>query len=288
MQSAAANNVAGKIDWLASYPKSGNTWMRLLLANYYSEKEEPHDINKPGVTNGIASSRFLFDNHLGINSSDLTDDEAMGLMPDLFLQMTQASDTKHWMKVHDAQAKLPDGRWLFPPEATGGIIYIIRNPLDVAVSRAFHDGHGDMEKAVNMLCDPKTAISGSSKNQLRQIMGDWSHHVKSWVDQDAIRVLIVRYEDMLQDTARELARVLKFARGEVPVNAARVEIAVRNTAFETLQAAEAKSGFREGTAKQQQFFRNGKAGDWVNHLSPAQAERIRDVHSKEMGRFGYG
>lgn len=279
--------MTGKIDWLASYPKSGNTWMRLLLANYYSEKEEPHDINKPGVTNGIASSRFLFDNHLGINSADLTDDETMGLMPDLFRQMTESSERQHWMKVHDAQAKLPDGRWLFPPEATGGIIYLIRNPLDVAVSRAFHDGHGDMEKAVAMICDPKTAISGSSKSQLRQIMGDWSHHVKSWNDQDAIPVLVVRYEDMLEDTVRELRRVLTFARREESIVDERIIHAVRNTSFETLQAAEAKSGFREVTSRQERFFRNGKAGDWANHLSTAQADHIRRAHSDVMKRFGY-
>jgi aryl sulfotransferase len=279
--------MAGKIDWLASYPKSGNTWMRLLLANYYSETDEPHDINKPGVTNGIASSRFLFDNHLGINSTDLTDDEAMQLLPDLFLQMTQASDRRHWMKVHDAQAMLSEGHWLFPPESSGSIIYLIRNPLDVAVSRAFHDGHGDMEKAVTSLCDPEATISGRSKSQLRQILGDWSHHVKSWVDQNAIPVLVVRYEDMLADTGQEFCRVLAFARGEELIDHERVKRAVHNTSFETLQAAEAKSGFREITSRQERFFRKGKAGDWKNHLTDAQAARINHVHKEMMSRFDY-
>jgi hypothetical protein len=278
----------GKINWLASYPKSGNTWMRLLLANYFSEKEEPHNINKPGVSEGIASSRWLFDNHLALSSTDLTDDEAMQLRPDLYVQMTHASERHHWMKVHDAQARLPDGRWLFPPEATGGIIYLIRNPLDVAVSRAFHDGHGDMEKAVAMLCDPQRQVAGSEKGQLRQIMGDWSHHVSSWVDQDAIPVLVVRYEDMLEDAGRELRRVLAFARNHEKIDQARIDFSVRNASFETLQATEERDGFRELTKRQARFFRSGKAGDWVNHLTAQQVSAICQLHGGTMRRFGFG
>jgi aryl sulfotransferase len=277
----------GSIDWLASYPKSGNTWMRLLLSNYYSDKEEPHDINKPGVSDGIASSRWLFDSHMGLSSADLTDDEAMAMMPGLFRELTRASTRKHWIKVHDAQARLADGEWMFPPDATGGIIYIIRNPLDVAVSRAFHDGHGDMDKAVAMLCNVEASISGGPKSQLRQVMGDWSHHVRSWVDQDDIPVIVVRYEDMLADTAGELRRVLAFARADEPIDETRIARAVTHTAFETLQAAEARDGFREVTQKQERFFRSGKSGDWKSHLTADHVATLCACHAEVMARFGF-
>jgi aryl sulfotransferase len=275
------------IDWLASYPKSGNTWMRMLLANYFSETDEPHDINKPGVTNGIASSRWRFDELLGLDSAHLTNTEIMKLQPRAFEAMVAQHPAPQWMKVHDAQARLPGGEWQFPPHVSGSAIYIIRNPLDVAVSRAFHDGHGDMDKAVAMLCNPECSISGGGKNQLHQFMGDWSHHVLSWVDQDAIPVLVVRYEDMLADAGRELTRVIRAARPEEVIDPGRIVIAVQNAAFETLQAKEAEHGFRETTARQNRFFRNGTAGDWVNHLTDAQEARIRDAQGAVMKRFGY-
>lgn len=276
------------IDWLASYPKSGNTWMRMLLANYYREDDQPHDINLPGVTNGIASSRMRFDELLGLDSTIMTDDEIAQLQPRVFEVLLQFNAEAQWMKVHDAQARQPDGGWLLPPHVSGSAIYLIRNPLDVAVSRAFHDGHGDMDRAVTMLCRPGAWVAGGSNTQLRQVMGDWSQHVASWVDQDAIPVMVVRYEDMLADTAHELARVIAFARPEETLDPDRVVQAVANAAFDKLQAAEAEQGFRESGSRQSRFFRSGTTGDWINHLSTAQVARIRDTHGEMMARFGYG
>ena len=275
------------IDWLASYPKSGNTWMRLLLANYYSEVDDPHDINRPGITNGIASHRWRFDEVLGIDSSDLTDSEIADLQPRLYEAIAALNPARQWIKVHDAQSRIADGGWLFPPKASGVVIYLVRNPLDVAVSRAFHDGHGDMDRAIGLLCDPQGAVSGGGKLQLRQFMGDWSHNVRSWLDQDEIPVLTVRYEDLLADTSRELSRVIAFARPDDPIDPTRIAQAVDYCAFANLQAAEAAAGFREATPRQKRFFRSGKAGDWIDHLTPAQANRIRQCHGATMRRLGY-
>ena len=105
----------GRIDWLASYPKSGNTWMRLLLANYFAEAEDPHDINAPGVTRGVAGSRRLFDNALGIASNDLLPEEISALRPAAYRVIAEWSKSRLWLKVHDMQALSPDGGWLFPP-----------------------------------------------------------------------------------------------------------------------------------------------------------------------------
>ncbi len=279
--------VPGKIDWLASYPKSGNTWMRLLLANYYSEQDEPYDINKPGVTNGIASSRWRFDETLGLTSSDMTALEIQQLQPYIYEMVTDRNPDHQWMKVHDAQTRLSDGRWLFPPHVSGVVIYLIRNPLDVAVSLAFHDGHEDMERAVAKMCDPNTSLSKGSSTQLHQFMGSWSDHVISWVDQNAIPVLVVRYEDMLANAAGELERVIRFARPEAAVDRGRIGLAVEHTGFDRLKAAEDEGGFRETPHKAKRFFRSGKAGEWQSQLSSDQVGRIRECHAALMGRFGY-
>lgn len=282
-----AANRGGRIDWLASYPKSGNTWLRLLLANYFSEADDPHDINAPGVTRGVARSRWLFDNVLGLSSSDLLPHEALALQPHVFDILACRNTAPMWLKVHDRQQRLDDGRWLFPAAASGVAVYIIRNPLDVAVSNAFHDGHGDMERSVAKLCDPGVTIGAQASSQIPQSLGDWSAHVSSWVDQPDIPVLVVRYEDMLADTADALTRVIAFARPGTVVDRHRIDQAVRHCRIEALQSAERERGFREAPHQTTPFFRSGRAGGWRAHLSAAQAGRIRSAHRSAMRRFGY-
>jgi aryl sulfotransferase len=277
----------GRIDWLASYPKSGNTWLRLLLANYFSEADDPHDINAPGVTRGVARSRWLFDTILGLSSSDLLPHEALALQPHVYEIIARRNTAPIWLKVHDRQQRLDDGRWLFPPTASGAAVYIIRNPLDVAVSNAFHDGHADMERATAKLCDPAMTIGTRASSQIPQLLGNWSDHVSSWVDQPEMPILVVRYEDMLADTAHALARVIAFARPDSVVDPQRIDQAVRHCRIEALQSAEREHGFREAPRRATPFFRSGRAGDWRTHLSVAQVSRIRSAHHAVMRRFGY-
>ncbi|MFO0993126.1 MAG: sulfotransferase domain-containing protein [Hyphomicrobiales bacterium] len=277
----------GKIDWLASYPKSGNTWMRLLLANYFGEGDEPHDFNKPGITNGIASLRWRFDEFLGLSSSDLIADEVLSVQSHVYEMLVGQDPQHHWMKVHDAQKRLSDGRWLFPPAVSGAAIYLIRNPLDVVVSLAFHDGHEDMQRAVAKLCDRDGSLGSGKSPHLRQHLGSWSEHVESWIDQSEIPVLIVRYEDMLADAGRELSRVVKFARPELAVDEVQTAKAVAHTRFEKLKTAEDAKPFRETPSRAKRFFREGKAGDWRKHLSASQVRKVIDCHARVMARFGY-
>ena len=79
-----------KIIWLASYPKSGNTWIRLFLDNIRSGSDQPADINHISVSR-IASSRALFDQYAGINSSDLNDDEIERYRPQVYRLMAHDS-----------------------------------------------------------------------------------------------------------------------------------------------------------------------------------------------------
>jgi aryl sulfotransferase len=278
---------AGKIDWLASYPKSGNTWLRIMLANYFSEADEPHDINEPGVTNGIASSRQRFDEFLGLQSSDLTAEEVRKMRPHVYRIFVEQNPLRQWVKAHDAQICLKDGRWLFPPELSGVAIYLIRNPLDVAVSLAFHDGHEDMARTVARLCDPNAILGHDKSRELPQFTGSWSAHVASWVDQREIPVLVVRYEDMLANAAEEFAKVIRFARPGIDIEPARIKAAVAHARFENLQKAESVERFRETPSRAKRFFRNGKAGDWRNYLLPDQVAQLIDCHREAMERFGY-
>ena len=149
----------GKIIWLASYPKSGNTWMRTLLTNYLRDSDTPADINK--LDGGpIASARGWFDEWAGIEASALNDTVIERLRPDVYRCMAGESPDTLYMKVHDAWGRTDSGEALFPADVTGGVVYILRNPLDMARSCAHHWGL-DIHKAVEDMCDTEFTTSRS-------------------------------------------------------------------------------------------------------------------------------
>ncbi|MGB7373948.1 sulfotransferase domain-containing protein [Pontixanthobacter sp.] len=277
----------GNINWLASYPKSGNTWLRLLLASYFNENAGAVGINTPNISDGISSARKRFDEITGISSSDLTLDEVRALQPDFFNALSARRRAPMWIKAHDAQMTLDSGTALFPASASAAALYLVRNPLDVAVSLAFHDGHENMDRAIRKMGNPAATLAGGKDVQLPQIINSWSGHVISWADQTEIPVLVLRYEDFIADTGACLTRAIAFARPTVLIDPVRIRKAVNDNTFEALQSAEQAEPFRERPPRAKRFFRKGICGDWRNHLSASQVQRICDDHGPVMHRFGY-
>ncbi len=276
-----------KIVWLASYPKSGNTWMRILLTNYLRNGTEPADINK--IDGGpIASARFWFDEWVGIEASALDDALIERLRPGVYRCMAREEQSTIYMKVHDAWLRTKQGEGLFPADVTAGVVYILRNPLDMAASCAHHWGV-TIEQAVDNLCDSAFTSSrsiGGLSDQLRQFMGSWSDHVQSWLDESGLPVHLVRYEDLQRDPVRYFGEVVTFC--SLPFDEERVRTAVAFSSFGELQRQEHDKGFREcSVSAPGNFFRRGEVGSWREELPPALAQRLIDTHGDVMRRFGY-
>lgn len=274
------------IVWLASYPKSGNTWFRAFLTALLNPGSTDIDINNLHQTT-IASSRQLFDEMTGIASSDLEQEEIDRLRPLVYLQNARESEEVLYHKVHDAWTLLPDGQPLFPPEVTKAALYFIRNPLDVAVSFAHHL-NTSLEKTIAILNNPEYAFCQRTDrlhNQLRQRLLTWSGHVKSWVDDSGLPVLVMRYEDMKARPAETFSRAADFI--GLHYSPAEIVAALDRASFARLQQQEMEKGFSEKNARSGIFFRKGEAGDWKNVLSAAQVERVTQAHREVMERFGY-
>lgn len=272
--------------WIASYPKSGNTWLRLALCSL-RQGGAPVDFTQGGGFCPVASSRAAFDDQLGVDSCLLTEEEIMDLRP-LFYEQEAASATGPLLrKVHDAQALTPSGEWLFPARLTLGAIYIVRDPRDVAVSLADHMGL-DLDAAIDVMARPEAVLSrgtGTGTMQLPQRLLTWSAHVSSWLDAPQLSPLLLRYEDMLRDLPGELARVARHLGWDATPETIRG--AAAQTRFEVLRAEEERSGFPEGVATADRFFRRGIAGGWRDTLSPTQAGRLERQHGDTMARLGY-
>lgn len=276
----------GKIIWLASYPKSGNTWFRVFLANLLSEKEGPADINKLGG-GPIASARSVLDNAAGIESSNLFLDEVDDLRPAFYEKISGEAEETVFMKTHDAYTYLPDGRPLLSEKATKGAVYLIRNPLDIAPSFANHSACG-LDKIIKDMNDEKNTFCATPRNlpnQLRQKLLSWSGHVLSWVEAPGIKIHVVRYEDMKQHPLETFYGAVKFAGFEHTEK--EVEKTLTRCSFEYLKKQEEEAGFREKSARCASFFRKGEVGSWRESLNEEQVMSIIKKHSNVMRRFGY-
>ena len=274
--------------WLASYPKSGNTWTRLLLANFLADSEQAVNINHlwealPGI---YPAARDWFDRVTGLSSSDYTDDEVEPLRPAAFrARAAEAAGGRLFFKVHDALHDTAAGEPLFPEDVSAGAVYLVRNPLDVAVSWAFHNGGKDFSEIVTLMSDRRHVLGGGC-SQLRQRLLDWSGHVESW-RAAPFPVLAVRYEDLLADAVGQLGRMTRFLGLDGAADGRRLRRAVAAAAFTRLQEQEARDGFDERDRRCRRFFRSGRSGDWRRHLSAAQALRIARRHGAAMRACGY-
>jgi len=287
--------------WLASYPKSGNTWLRMLIANLSAKDDKPVDINDLPEGGGIASARVPFDRLLLIDSGLLTHDEIDCLRPRVYEELArgtqddeydevEAPPAVRFVKVHDAYTLTPKAEPLLAgARGAAAAVVIVRDPRDVAPSLANHNG-GSVDDAIAFMADEDAAFSakpGRQHNQLRQQLPAWSGHVASWLDQKDIPVHLVRYEDLQVDTAGTLRAVLAFV-GQ-PASEDEIRRAVAFAGFARLQEQEREKGFREAPRPWAggNFFRRGTAGGWRDELSAEQVARIETSHAPMMRRLGY-
>jgi hypothetical protein len=277
-----------KIFWLASYPKSGNTWMRVFLHNLLWNDDGAFDINDMHKAQS-AARRDIFDETVGVDSADLSHDEAEWLKPEVYEHFAAQSDEPIFLKIHDAftYTDSEKQRPLIPPRATAKVAYILRNPLDVAVSSANHSAI-TIEKAVENMANEAYCLGKSTTShgkQLRQRLLSWSSHVQSWVRAPGMDIHVVRYEDLKHsplETFSALVRFLGYEHSE-----AKIKRAIEASAFSRLQQQEKEKVFAEKPQRCPAFFHQGKTGYWRDFLSGAQAEAMIKKHGHVMRQFGY-
>ena len=290
-----------KTVWLASYPKSGNTWFRMLIANL--RRDTPVDINDLPEQYGIASARGRFDNIMLFPSGLLTHDECDRIRPRVYEAMVtqrlaveeNEQDTEidqvRFIKSHDAYTYTDSGEPLLGgAKGASAAILIVRDPRDVAPSFAHH-GARTIDQTIALMGSPTSGFCDKTDrqhNQLRQQLGGWSRFHHGWLSQTDIPLHMVRYEDMKANTSATLSAALDFAGVSItPAEAAR---AAEFAAFDELKRQEDLAGFNEAPRPHvgSNFFRRGMAGGWRDELTSAQVAQIEGDHAAMMQRLGYG
>jgi len=272
----------GNIVWLASYPKSGNTWLRAFLANLIANRSEPVPLAELPQYAVDEADPELFSALAGRPSSELDLAEIARLRPLVHAEIARRSQGTRFVKTHNLSGSF-DGHPLHDFSVSAGAIYVVRNPLDVAVSMTHHFGLG-LDEAIDRLGDENVATANDALF-VSQILGSWSTHVKGWADMANASVLVLRYEDLLEKPAKQFAKVARMV--GLGNDRARVERAVRHAAFQSLATMERKHGFVEAARSGTRFFRKGRVNEWREALTREQVGRVVNAHREQMKRFGY-
>lgn len=272
--------------WLASYPKSGNTWFRSFITALKNNGDV--DINDL-KTEGIFSNKITFEDYLDLDADELSVSQIDQFKRTSINYQSSISEEKMFIKIHDIYSISEfDNKPIVPQESTFSAIYFVRNPLDVAISMANHNGQTIEHTIEKTIVNPKAIIAKNKfflLNQFPQWIGTWNMHVESWKKIDSFPVYFVRYEDMKQNTRGTFTEILN----KIGFDATEDEIskAIEATQFDKLKNQESEFGFKEKPSTSKKFFNKGEVGQWKERLSTEQINKIKQFNEPMMREFGY-
>lgn len=275
--------------WLASYPKSGNTWMRAIVTALGTH---PHlfQVNQlgSGAQPFVVAGALPW---LGLDSRWLDRSETDRLRTALVTASGTAPDDAApgppvLRKTHEVHRPGMPGAEPFPAAATRAAILVVRDPRDVACSYAPFFGV-DLDTAVEAMgTHAGDRRARPALGQTAQPWGTWSSHAASWLDPAVpFPVHLVRYEDLQRDAVATLGPV--FAAIGLDCTTEQLASAVDQARFDRLRCSESADGFREVSPSTERFFRRGAAGGWRTELSESQVAAIEADHGEMMQRLGY-
>ncbi len=257
-----------------------------MLTHLLQPTDQPLDLAAL-VGGEMASDRHTLDDYCGISSAEFSYAELLPYRSMLHYQLALENPRPWFVKTHDQYGVDSAARALFPAAASAAAIYLVRHPLDVAVSFAHH-AVASIDTIIERMADGSATLNHWQNRIsafLPVLLGSWSGHVRSWTDQDDIPLLVLRYEDMLADPVASLERVVAIA--GLDFTPAQCAEAVEATHFDRLQALEAKTGFIEKPVDAPSFFRAGNSDGWRTILSSRQVDRLVADHRTTMARLGY-
>ena len=188
------------IFWIASYPKSGNTWLRILLSSYYYTKDGFYDESVLKNIDQFPQKKFF--NEFNYDPRVVTDTIKFWIKA----QEKINQDKKlRFFKTHNACIK-KDGNEFTNEKVSAGCIYVVRDPRDLCISWAYHSNYS-IDQSIDFLCNPLSVLKWINKSEYSilpknifplQFISSWSEHIKSWTQNDfGVPKLIIKYEDLI-------------------------------------------------------------------------------------------
>ena len=281
------------IIWIASYPKSGNTWIRSLLASYLFSKNGSFNFNL---------LKYIHQYSVGMVSNNLQktstpeDRISKNWIPH---QVLINSDKKiHFLKTHNALCTINNNKFTDKLN-TAACIYIVRDPRNLVTSLSHHY-ELDYKNAIRFITNkrkiifPKTLSNKNDNHNDFNFIGDWSGHYNSWKNISFCPIKIIKYEDLLADTRNIFISILKFISKftKLDFKEEKISNALKTTNFDNLRRIEKEENFEESitstkTNKKVKFFNLGKDNDWRRLLDKPTILEVEKKFKKEMNELNY-
>lgn len=273
--------------FVASYPKSGNTWVRLLFTFYVSGA---YDLNKLArhSPHEVAYALWRQVGALTGEADGKTREEIQRIRVDAHRRVH--NDSRIWvLKTHS----VPGIPGMDPEIRLGHVdraILVVRDPRDVAVSYAHYTGK-PVEEIVELLNSPMGGILDTAGDvvQAPYVLTDWSMHYQLWkiaLECSERPHVTVRYEDLVQAPLATFTEILSKILTDEMIDLTRVQEAVEATEFTRLQEHEREHGFI-GAVGHSPFFREGRVGQWRDELDGELVEALEAKHRRVMRELGY-
>ena len=268
----------GGIVWLASYPKSGNTWVRVLIETYLASDPDNWTLSDLRLT----FSDALLSRYDGVSESKVESWNHLNHRDAVLEQISSEYGDIKFIKTHS----IFNEKYFSEPTQTsftGAGIYIVRDPRDVCLSFASHFGL-TLNEAAEKMGDICSKIPKSS-SLVEQDISSWADHVESWIAPKPFPVIVVRYEDLVADAIAVFGRVLTFLGFDVCSE--RLQKAAEVSTFRRLKEQEEVGGFAENSTSGAPFFRKGTTGQWKTELPNDLVTKIERECYVPMAKLGY-
>ncbi len=280
------------IIWLASYPKSGNTWLRALLSSYYYSESGNFETNLLGKIDQFPRKKFFKGYDYKLNTVGSTSNYWINSQDRI------NSDKKlKFFKTHNSLCLFNDNNFT-NKENTLGSIYIVRDPRNIITSLKNHFELDYEESLKFMLSKNKFTYDSNLKDDYSdfQFISSWEVHYRSWLNNKIFPIKLIKYEDLIYKTYDVFKDVIlfinKISNSKNKFNKDKAKNSVNSTSFEKLKNYENSIGFEESivskkNSKKIPFFNLGPDNDWKKILSNDFQEKLNVTFEKNLKELKY-
>ena len=279
------------IMWIASYPKSGNTWLRALLTTYYYSEDGIFNFSLlPKITQFPSKKYFKIykENFLKVADTAKFWIEAQ--------EKINSDGNFKLIKTHCAFLNVNNFRFT-NNKNTLGCIYLIRDPRNVITSVKHHYEH-DYEEALNFMKDEKGLLYEKIDNQYVDFnfLSSWKNHYKSWIYSKEFPIQLIKYEELEKNTEKTFKKVIHFINENAGLkndyNSEKAKKCIESCDFNILKKNEEKFGFKESpigqkTKKKLNFFNLGSKNKWKNILPKKILKEANTLFKEDLKKLHY-
>ena len=278
------------IIWIASYPKSGNTYLRSFISSYFFSKKGKFDFDLLLNILQFPSLKFTKKN---IFSEDEASQNWIFNQNQFFINN---NNKVHFVKTHNTLDKF-NGNKFTTNQQTLGAIYIVRDPRNI-VSSLTHHYSLNYDQAYHKIMDENASLLEKSLNNDYSnftFLGSWSTHYKSWKNTTEFKTLFIKYEDLENNKYDTFKNVIKFInsikRNKLEIDEKKLLNSIRSTNFTNLKNKEQNEGFEESVissnGKKKPFFNLGFNNRWQKILPKNILTQLNKNLQKDLNDLGY-